>query len=34
VTPVSVQSQTHMIIGGLNYRFTWGGSGSLVSTKY
>jgi outer membrane immunogenic protein len=34
VTPVSVQSQTHMIIGGLNYRFTWGGGGSLVSAKY
>lgn len=26
-TPVSVQSQTHMLTGGLNYRFTWGGGG-------
>ena len=33
-TPVSIQSQTHMITAGLNYRFTWGGGGSVVSTKY
>jgi outer membrane immunogenic protein len=32
-TPVSAQSQTHMITAGLNYRFTWGGGGS-VSSQY
>jgi outer membrane immunogenic protein len=26
-TPVSIQSQTHMLTAGLNYRFTWGGGG-------
>jgi outer membrane immunogenic protein len=33
-TPISIRSQTHMITAGLNYRFTWGGGGSVISTKY
>lgn len=34
VTPISVRSDIHTITGGLNYRFNWGGGGSLVPTRY
>jgi outer membrane immunogenic protein len=31
VLPVSIQSNTHLFLTGLNYRFTWGGGGAIVT---
>jgi outer membrane immunogenic protein len=31
VLPVSIRSNTHLITAGLNYRFNWGGGGTLVT---
>jgi outer membrane immunogenic protein len=31
VLPVSIQSTTHLFLTGLNYRFNWGGGGTLVT---
>jgi len=33
-TPVTVQSQIHVVTVGLNYRFNWAGGGPVVAAKY